>query len=57
MNYMKIVTITMELVIDDDISEDYDSIADYLNDKLFLDPEFFGGFVPENISGVINCVE
>jgi hypothetical protein len=54
---MKIVTITMELVIDDDISEDYDSIADYLNDKLFLDPEFFGGFGPENISGVITCVE
>jgi hypothetical protein len=47
----------MELVIDDDISEDYDSIADYLNDKLFLDPEFFGGFVSENITGVVTCVE
>ena len=54
---MKIVTISMELVIDDDISDDYDRIADYLNDKLFQDPEFFGGFGPENISGVITCVE
>jgi hypothetical protein len=54
---MKIVTISMELVIDDDISDDYERIADYLNDKLFLDPEFFGDFGPENISGVITCVE
>ena len=57
MSVMKIVTISMELVIDDDISDDYERIADYLNDKLFLDPEFFGGFGPENICGVITCVE
>ena len=54
---MKIVTISMELVIDDDISDDYDRIADYLNDKLYTDPEFFGDFGPENITGVITCVE
>jgi hypothetical protein len=58
MSVMKIVTISMELVIDDeDCGDSNDSIADYLNDKLFLDPEFFGGFGPENISGVITCVE
>jgi hypothetical protein len=54
---MKIVTISMELVIDDDISEDYSSVADYLNNKLYTDPEFFGDFGPENITGVITCVE
>jgi hypothetical protein len=57
MSVMKIVTISMELVIDDDISDDYERIADYLNDKLFHDPEFFGDFGPENITGVITCVE
>ena len=50
---MKIVTISMELVIDDDISDDYDRISDYLNDKLYTDPEFFGDFGPENITEVI----
>lgn len=48
---MKLVTISMELVIDDeDISSDYDSVAQYLTDKLYNDPEFFGDFGPENIS-------
>jgi hypothetical protein len=52
---MKIVTINMELVIDDDIKDSF--IPEYLNDKLYTDPEFFGDFGPENIVGVITCVE
>ena len=52
---MKIVTISMELVIDEDIEESF--IQQYLNDKLYTDPEFFGDFGTENISGVITVVE
>jgi hypothetical protein len=52
---MKIVTISMELVIDEDIEESF--IPQYLNDKLYTDPEFFGDFGPENITGVITVVE
>jgi hypothetical protein len=37
----------MELVIDD--IEDKDTIANYLNKKLYEDPEFFGDFGAENI--------
>lgn len=46
---MKIIQIAMELGIDDELANDKDAIADYLNDKLYMDPEFFGGFGPENI--------
>lgn len=28
---------------------DHDKIAEYLNNKLYTDPEFFGDFGPENI--------
>jgi hypothetical protein len=49
---MKLVKISMELVIDDEISDNYDSVANYLNDKLYTDPEFFGDFGPENIESV-----
>ena len=52
---MKLVTISMELVIDDDIKESF--IPEYLNDKLYTDPEFFGDFGPENITGVVTVVE
>jgi hypothetical protein len=45
---MKIVTINMELVIDEDLTDKYD-IAIYLTDKLYSDPEFFGDFGEENI--------
>jgi hypothetical protein len=48
---MKIITISMELVIDDDISNP-DDIASYLNNKLYSDPEFFGDFGPENIVSI-----
>lgn len=59
---MKIVTIKMDLVIDDiDILVDsttdgnyYDKrkIVEYLNNKLYTDPEFFGDFGEENIIDV-----
>lgn len=60
---MKIVTIKMDLVIDDNIdilndkttNGDYYSktkIVDYLNDKMYSDPEFFGDFGPENIINI-----
>ena len=42
---MKIITISMELVIDDDIKDSF--IPDYLNDKLYTDPEFFGDLAPK----------
>ena len=32
---------------------DHDKIANYLNNKLYMDPEFFGEFGPENIVSVI----
>lgn len=44
---MKLVTISIELVIDDDIKDSF--IPDYLTDKLYTDPEFFGDFGSENI--------
>jgi hypothetical protein len=61
---MKLVKITMELGIDDSDNflmpgeepkgmftprYDHDRIANYLNNKLYMDPEFFGEFGPENI--------
>ena len=49
---MKLVKIEMELVIDDEVDTGYDIIAQYLTDKLYNDPEFFGDFGPENISEV-----
>lgn len=55
---MKLIKISMELVIDDDIGHmdngiySKDSIASYLNSKLYTDPEFFGEFGPENIDNI-----
>lgn len=48
---MKLIKISMELVIDEDMTDKYD-IAIYLTDKLYSDPEFFGDFGPENIESV-----
>lgn len=31
---------------------DRDKIANYLNNKLYMDPEFFGEFGPENIDSI-----
>ena len=59
---MKLVKVCIELVIDDlDCLNDKttdgnyynkEKIVDYLNDKLYTDPEFFGDFGPENIIAV-----
>ena len=53
---MKLVKITMELGIDndtgDDLDGDKDRIANYLTNKLYMDPEFFGEFGPENIESI-----
>ena len=55
---MKLVKVQIELVIDDDTCEmiegvyNKDCIIDYLNSKLYTDPEFFGDFGPENILSV-----
>lgn len=50
---MKIVKISMELIInDEDLSDSYDAVSEYLNDKLYSDPEFFGDFGPENIESI-----
>lgn len=55
---MKLIKISMELVIDDDIGHmdndiyNKDVIAGYLNSKLYNDPEFFGEFGPENIESI-----
>jgi len=50
---MKLVKISMELGFDNlDDTIDFsnkESIADYLTNMLYEDPEFFGGFGPENI--------
>ena len=48
---IRVVTIQIELAIpsDDCNCLDRDDIANYLNNKLYEDPEFFGEFGPENI--------
>jgi hypothetical protein len=53
---MRLVTVSIDLVIDivnnsTWVGDYYDKtkIADYLNDRLYNDPEFFGDFGPENI--------
>lgn len=45
---MKVVTIKIDLVIDENLTEKQD-IATYLTNKLYEDPEFFGDFGEENI--------
>jgi hypothetical protein len=60
---MRLVTVSIDLVIDDNIDivnnstwvgDYYDKtkIVDYLNDKLYSDPEFFGDFGTENIISI-----
>jgi hypothetical protein len=64
---MKLVKVSIELGIDENESfllpsktidgtvvqmYDLDKIAEYLNNKLYTDPEFFGDFGPENILSV-----
>lgn len=49
---MKLIKINLELFIDDDLGYDKDKIANYLNNKLYTDPEFFGEFMAENIESI-----
>ena len=60
---MRIVTVSIELGIDDDVDilndstwvgdlYNKDKIVDYLNDKMYSDPEWFGDFCPENIINI-----
>lgn len=49
---MKIIKISMELVIDDELTTNKDALAEYLNQKLYEDPEFFGDFGPKNIESI-----
>lgn len=48
---LKLITVSIDLAISSEVCDTLskESIAEYLNDKLFMDPEFFGGFGPENI--------
>ena len=52
---MKIVTIKMDLVIDEDLTNS-DDVCQYLNNKLYTDPEFFGDFGEENIESIKDFV-
>ncbi len=52
---MKLVKVQIELGIDDDsCGNSNEDISNYLNRMLYMDPEFFGEFGPENIVGVEN---
>jgi len=48
---LKLVTVSIELGISSNECDikSKESIAEYLNKMLYEDPEFFGGFGPENI--------
>lgn len=49
----RIITIQIQMTIQDEcecISQQ--DIVDYLNGKLLEDPEFFGGFLAENVIAV-----
>lgn len=48
---LKLVTISIDLAIGSDECDinSRESIADFLNKKLYEDPEFFGDFGSENI--------
>lgn len=53
---MKIVKVSIELGIynmDDEIDfSNKESVAEFLNNRLYEDPEFFGNFGPENIESI-----
>ena len=57
---MKIIKISMELSVEDtDVKVNgrkisLTNIAQYINDKLYVDPEFFGVFGLENIDSIYN---
>jgi len=51
---IRVVTITMDLAISGEECDclSPNSIAEFLNRKLYTDPEFFGDFAEENIAKV-----
>jgi len=53
---MKIVKVSIELGIydmDDEVDfSNKESVAEFLNNRLYEDPEFFGDFGPENIESI-----
>jgi hypothetical protein len=51
---LKLVTVAIDLGISSNECDmkSKESIAEYLNKMLYNDPEFFGGFGPENIISV-----
>jgi hypothetical protein len=59
---MKLIKVVIELCVDDEYclndtstdSKPYnkEKIAKYLSDQLYIDPEFFGDFGPENIESI-----
>ncbi len=50
---MRLFKITLEIGIDDeDVIDDKDALVEYLNNKLYSDPEWFGEFGPENIEEI-----
>ena len=53
---MRVVTVSIDLVVTDDCGINREDICEYLNNKLYTDPEFFGDFGPENIIKVQELV-
>ena len=53
----KLVKVQIELIVDSntpmfDPCTNIDRVCEYLTDKLYTDPEFYGEFGPENIISV-----
>lgn len=48
---IRIITVQIQMTIPDECISQQD-IVDYLNGKLLEDPEFFGGFLAENVIAV-----
>jgi len=52
-----LINITMELAIPRDVMGSKEEIAQYLNQMLYDDPEFFGDFAEENITIVQDNID
>jgi hypothetical protein len=53
---IRIVTLQIQMTIPDDCEcIGQQDIVNYLNSKLLEDPEFFGGFLAENVVAVDRC--
>jgi len=52
-----LINITMELAIPRDFMGSKEEIAQYLNQMLYDDPEFFGDFAEENITIVQDNID